>query len=393
MAWNDKKDSNIFGANNPPELDEIITKFKEKFAKFSGGGGGGDKRGPGNIKIGNLGASFKIIVVLALLIWLAFGFYIVDTGERGVVLRFGEFQNETLAGPHWHFPYPIETVNIVKIDEIRSAKIGFRSINTNDNRQVTGNVTSESLMLTKDENIVDAKFEVQYRIKDARAYLFNVANPHLTLRQISESMIRLVVGRNDMDFILTEGRSAVVNDIEEGAQKLLDFYQVGLLITTVNMIDVQAPEQVQDAFSDVVKSREDKERLVNEAETYSNGILPQARGASARMLEEAQAYRSRVISKAEGETNRFNSIRREYEKAPEVTRERLYLETIENVLVNTSKIVVDSRGNNVMYFPIDKLGKQFSGEQKKINQAPPQTNSNRNVNNGVRNIFRNREVR
>ena len=394
MAWNDKKDSNFFGANGPPELDEIIAKFKEKFTKISGGDGG-DGRGPGSIKIANLGGSIKIIIALALLVWLAFGFYIIDTGERGVVLRFGKFQYETLAGPHWHYPYPIETVNIVKIDEIRSAKIGFRNISTNNNRQITGNVTSESLMLTKDENIIDAKFEVQYRIKDARAYLFNVANPHLTLRQISESVIRLVVGRNNMDFILTEGRSAIISDIEEGAQKLLDFYKIGLLITTVNMVDAQAPEQVQAAFSDVVKAREDKERLINEAQTYSNGILPQARGSSARMLEEARAYKSRVISKAEGETNRFDNVRREYEKAPEVTRERLYLETIENVLANTGKIIVDSRGNNVMYFPIDRLSRQFSAEQTKTNQTSSQVSPNRNINNtgGVRNIFRNREVR
>ena len=387
MAWNDNMNPNNSN-NQPPELDEVINKLKEKFASFGGGNSSNNSDWSPNF------VYLKIVFVLLVLIWLAFGFYIVDTGERGVVLRFGAFHDKTMAGPHWHLPYPIDSHIIVKVDEVQSEKIGFRNIR-NNNQQFVGNVSSESLMLTKDENIIDAKFEVQYKIKDVTDYLFNVAGPENTLKQIAQSVIRLVVGKNTMDYVITEGRSDIIARIEEGAQILLDIYRTGLEITAINMIDAQAPEQVQDAFSDVVKSREDKERLVNEAETYANGIVPQARGEAARMLEEARAYKSQVVARAEGEANRFTQIRIQYEKAPKVTKKRLYLETMEEVLSSTSKVVVDNQSNNIMYLPLDKLGINRNTQATQPNNTLNTNNTSVNNNrvNNIRNAFRTREVR
>lgn len=397
MAWNDNQNPN----GRPPELDEIIEQFKKKFAAFTGGiknsGSSENKQNSNNpnTKSAPNFAFIKIIIGLVVALWLASGFYIVDTGERGVELRFGAFQTTTTAGPHWHLPFPIDSHLIVKVDEVRSEKIGFRNISNNNNRQLVGNVSSESLMLTKDENIIDAKFEVQYKIKEVTDYLFNVADPEATLKQLTQSVIRLVVGRNTMDYVITDGRSDIIDKIEEGSQILLDTYKTGLEITAINMIDAQAPEPVQAAFSDVVKSREDRERLINEAETYANGILPQARGEAARALEEANAYKSQVISKAEGEASRFSQIRAQYEKAPEVTKKRLYLETMEQVLANTSKVVVDNQSNNIMYLPLDKLG---ANRNVSINTPANTTNNNANSANNaqggnIRNAFRTREVR
>lgn len=386
MAWND----NINPGKQPPELDEVISKLKEKFSNFGFGnnsGGSGGRRFPGKPVV-------KIIGIIILIIWLSSGFYIVDEGWRGVVFRFGQYQYITNSGPHWHLPYPIESNQTVYVDEIKSENIGFRNIRNQD-RQFVGNVSSESLMLTKDENIIDAKFEIQYRIKNVGDYLFNVVDPEQTLRQVVQSAIRLVAGRNTMDYIITDGRSDVIANIKEKAQNLLDLYRTGLVITVVNMKDAQAPEQVQAAFSDVVKAREDRERLINEAETYANGILPQARGEAARVLEEARAYQAQVVARAEGEASRFTQIRTEYEKAPIVTKERLYLETIESVLAKTSKVVVDNQSNNIMYLPLDKLGfrgdradnKTNQGAGKSQNSTPAKTPGN------VRNAFRTREVR
>ena len=384
MAWNDNIDINNPN-NQPPELDEIINKLKDKFANF------GNKQGGNNAQLPKK-AVIKSILVVVFLVWMGSGFYIVDQGWQGVVFQFGKFQQITDAGPHWHLPYPMESHTLVYVDEIQSENIGFRNIR-NQNRQFVGNVSSESLMLTKDENIIDAKFEIQYKIKNVTDYLFNVIDPKQTLRQVSQSAIRLVAGRHNMDYIITEGRSDVVAQIEQYTQQLLNLYKTGLIITAINMKDAQAPEQVQAAFSDVVKAREDKERLINEAETYANGILPQARGEAARMSEEAKAYQAQVIARATGDANRFSQIRLEYEKSPEVTKERLYLETMETVLSRTSKVVVDNQSNNIMYLPLDKLGMNRTIEAK---ASPNQQRTNQPTNhrvNGVRNAFRTREIR
>ncbi|HIM58854.1 MAG TPA: FtsH protease activity modulator HflK [Gammaproteobacteria bacterium] len=386
MAWNDNNNQNPWGNNGqtPPELDEVIKDFKNKFSGIFGGKptAGGQKSATPPTE------SFKYVFILALLVWILSGIYIIDPAEKGVVLRFGAFQEETGQGPHWHLPFPIESLNRINVEQIRTAQIGYRDAISN---RRGGNVSSESLMLTKDENMIDAKFAVQYKINDVQAYLFNVANPDSTLRHVVESAIRQVVGKNTMDYILTEGRIAIADSIQGRSQDLLNAYQTGLQITTVNMQDAQPPEQVQASFSDAVKAREDKQRLINEAQTYANDILPKSRGRAARLLEEAKAYKSEVVSKSEGEAFRFIQILTEYEKAPEVTRERLYRETMENVLANTSKVLVDSKANSMMYLPIDKLIDVKKSRTEVIIQGTQQGQSTQTG--GVRNMFRNREVR
>ncbi len=385
MAWNDDK-KNPWGGNGqtPPELDDVIKEFKDK---FSGIIGGKPKSGSGKTTAPSTGG-LKYIFLVGIILWALSGIYIIDPAEKGVVLRFGAFQEETGQGPHWHFPYPIETLNRINVEQIRTAQIGYRDAVSN---RRGGNVSSESLMLTKDENMIDAKFAVQYKIDDVQAYLFNVANPRLTLRHAVESAIRQVVGKNTMDYVLTDGRVAIADDIQEKSQALLDTYQAGLVITTVNMQDAQPPEPVQAAFSDAVKAREDKQRLINEAKTYANDILPKSRGKAARILEESKAYKSKVVSKSEGEASRFKQILAEYKKAPKVTKERLYRETMEIVLANTSKVVVDSKANSMMYLPIDKLINANRSSTEVVMQGvqPEQDKQGGNI----RNVFRNREIR
>ena len=349
MAWNDKDNQNPWGGNKqtPPEIEEVIKDFKNKFnARFGGGSSG--KGGVSKAARGSL----KYFIILAVLLWLLSGIYIIDPAERGVVLRFGAFQSSTTQGPHWHIPYPIETVYKVNVERIRAAEIGFRNI---QNSSYSGAVSSESLMLTKDENMVDVKLAVQYKIADAQAYLFNVFNPELTLSHVVQSVIRQVVGDNSMDHVLTTGREQVAQEVKRHSQNLLNDYGTGLLITAVTMQDAQPPVQVKASFDDVVKAREDEQRYINEAKAYANDIVPKARGASQRLVAEAEAYKSQIVSKSEGEAFRFNKILTEYLKAPVVTKERLYRETLEEVLGSTSKVIVDSNSNTLMYLPIDQL--------------------------------------
>ena len=340
MAWNDNNNQ------TPPELDEVIKDFKNKFNSTFGGGSSG-KSGASKAAKG----SFKYILILAVLVWLLSGIYIVDPAERGVVLRFGAFQTSTTQGPHWHIPYPIESVYKVNVEQVRATEIGFR----NTQNSYSGGVSSESLMLTKDENMVDVNLAVQYKIVDAKAYLFNVYQPELTLSHVVQSVIRQVVGDNTMDHVLTTGRDQVAQEVKTASQALLNDYGVGLMITAVTMQDAQPPIQVKASFDDVVKAREDEQRYINEARAYANDIVPKARGASQRIMAEAEAYKSQVVSKSEGEAYRFTQILTEYLKAPEVTRERLYRETLEDVLSSTNKVIVDSSSNSLMYLPIDQL--------------------------------------
>ena len=340
MAWNDNNNQ------TPPELDEVIKDFKNKFNSTFGGGSSG-KSGASKAAKG----SFKYILILAVLVWLLSGIYIVDPAERGVVLRFGAFQTSTTQGPHWHIPYPIESVYKVNVEQVRATEIGFR----NSPNSYSGGVSSESLMLTKDENMVDVNLAVQYKIVDAKAFLFNVYQPELTLSHVVQSVIRQVVGDNTMDHVLTTGRDQISQEVKSASQALLNDYGVGLMITAVTMQDAQPPIQVKASFDDVVKAREDEQRYINEARAYSNDIVPKARGASQRIMAEAEAYKSQVVSKSEGEAYRFTQILTEYLKAPEVTRERLYRETLEDVLSSTNKVIVDSSSNSLMYLPIDQL--------------------------------------
>ena len=365
MAWNEpgKGEKDPWGGRNdqgPPDIDEVVRNMKRKLDGFFGGSSpdGGDMSNAGPI-------GFGLILLVAFLVWILSGIYIVDPAERGVVLRFGAFNDVTQPGPHWHIPYPIEAVEVVNVEQSRNAEIGYRS-NTGRSGST---ILSESLMLTKDENIVDLKIAVQYKIKDAEAYLFNVRNPDLTLRQMTESAVRETVGQSEMDFVLTEGRSAIAASTEVLLQSMLDSLQTGLVITSVNMQDVQPPEQVQAAFADVVKAREDEVRQKNEAEAYANDIVPRARGAAFRLVQEAEAYKKQVIAKAEGDTSRFLQVMNEYEKAPEITRERLYLESMESVYTQSQKVMIDvTKGsNNMLYLPLDKMRNMGAMQQDKIN--------------------------
>uniref|UniRef100_Q31GN8 Protein HflK n=1 Tax=Hydrogenovibrio crunogenus (strain DSM 25203 / XCL-2) TaxID=317025 RepID=Q31GN8_HYDCU len=385
---NRPNDSRKPNGPNDPDLQEILKKAQDFL------GGSNDKFGGGK-------GSFLVVVAL-IIIWLLSGIYTVDSPERGVVKRFGAYSEQTTAGLHWHIPWPIETVTIVNVDQIRTAEIGYRS----DSRNRNGSVPSEALMLSKDENIVDIRIAVQYKVSDAQKYLFDVAVPDMTLRDVTESALREVVGRNTMDFVLTEGRDEVVNKVRTLTQEKLDNYNTGLMITSLNLQDAQPPEQVQDAFADVVKSREDRERLINEAEAYSNDILPKARGQAARQIEEARAYHDQVIARATGQANRFMSILSEYKKAPEVTRERLYIDAISGVLSATSKVFVGSdSGSNLLYLPLDKMVTGGAGNSVpyRIPADAAQSSSNTTNNNNtqsntqqkgnIRDYLRTRELR
>lgn len=378
--------------SNEPDLEEILKKVQKFF------GGNGNNSDDGLSK-----KSYSVIGLVVLVLWLLSGLYQVDSPERGVVKRFGAFTEQTTAGLHWHIPWPIETKTIVNVDRIRTAEIGYRS----DARNRNGTVPSEALMLSKDENIVDIKIAVQYQVSDVKKYLYAISDPDVTLRALTESALRETVGKNTMDFVLTEGRDQVVTKVKALTQAKLDAYDTGLIVTSLNLQDAQPPEQVQGAFADVVKAREDKERLINEAEAYANDILPKARGQAARQLEEARAYYDSVIARATGQASRFDSVLVEYKKAPKVTRERLYLEAITNVFGSTSKIFVGSEsGTNLLYLPLDKMmgGQQATvpfNQQSSVSTsststapAPNRVDTGSNARTGnIREFLRNRELR
>jgi membrane protease subunit HflK len=347
MPWNEPGGNNKDpwsggrgGDKGPPDLDELLKKLTGKFGGvFGGGGGDGGSTGGGRGSSIGLAA----IIVVVLLAWGASGFYIISEGERGVVLRLGQFQAVTAPGLHWHIPYPIETMERVDVDQVRSSQ-------------------HRATMLTQDENIIDIDISVQYRVKDAQNYLFEVRTPDVpnqqvgTLYQVMESE---VVGKSSMDFILSEGRAEVAQATRTLTQEILDAYKTGLEVVTVNLQQAQPPEPVQGSFEDAIKAREDEVRFRNEAEAYANSVIPEARGQAARLEEEATAYKEQVIAEAEGNASRFEQLLVEYQKAPRVTRERLYLDTIESVLTNSSMVVVDVEGgNNLLYLPLDRIIKE-----------------------------------
>jgi membrane protease subunit HflK len=377
MAWNEPggsgKDKDPWGGGSgdqgPPDLDEVVKKMQDKFGSLFGGkrrGGGGPSGGGGG---GKGGLSVGLVVIVAVIAWAISGIYIVDEGKRGVVLMFGAYHKTTLPGPHW-YPRFIQSVEKVDIETINSATIGYRSAGAT--RQSTTPVARESLMLTQDENIVDIQLAVQYKVKNASDYLFKVRDPDTTLRQATESAIREIIGKNKMEFVLTEGRAEIAARVYDLTQEILDRYETGLEITSVNMQDAQPPEPVQAAFDDAVKAREDNVRLKNEAEAYANDIIPKAQGAAARQIAEANGYKDKVIAEAKGETSRFLDVLAEYKKAPEVTRKRLYIDSMEAVLRNSSKVMVDVQGgNSLLYLPLDRIMEQRPPIT--IQQAPRNT--------------------
>jgi len=376
-SQDDNKNQNNGGNGNkkpedgPPDLDQLWRDFNQRVSRLFGkrGGGGGSDNGDGNgsfnrgdIKGAGIGAG--VIAVIVAFLWLASGFFIVQEGQTAVVMTFGKYSHTTLPGFNWRWPYPIQGHEIVNVSQVRTAEIGYRS--NAKNKQL-----KEALMLTDDENIIDIQFAVQYKLKNAAEWLFNNRDQDETVRQVAETAIREIVGRSKMDFVLYEGREKVALDVGQLMQQILDRYKSGVQITNVTMQGVQPPEQVQAAFDDAVKAGQDRERQKNEGQAYANDVIPKASGAASRLLEEAEAYRSRIVANAEGDAARFKQVLDEYQKAPAVTRDRMYLETMQQIFSNTTKVMVDAKsGNNLLYLPLDKLIQQTDSAAAKPATAP-----------------------
>src|SRR3989338_1644909 len=338
-------------SGGPPDLDELLRKVNEKVAALMGGKGGkgGEGKPGGGMPMKGFGGGIGLIAAVVALIWAGSGFYIVDASQRGVVLRFGKLIEMTQPGPRWHLPFPVETVEIVNLSQVRTVEVGYR-----DN--VKNKMLKESLMLTEDENIIDIQFAVQYFLSDPADYLFNNRTPDENVRQAAETAIREVVGKNKMDFVLYEGREQVADSATKLMQEILDRYKSGILISKLTMQNAQPPEQVQAAFDDAVKAGQDRERQKNEGQAYANDVVPRARGTAARLIQESEGYKQSVIANAEGDASRFKQILVEYEKAPAVTRERMYIDMMQQVMGNVSKVMVDQKnGNSLLYLPLDKL--------------------------------------
>lgn len=372
MAWNEesdnKQDKDPWGKNGnqgPPDLDEIVKKMQKGI-----GGIFGNKP----TKKGDTPVFPFLIAIILLVAWLIFDMtYLIDQQQKGVVLRFGKHVSTLDPGLNIRLPRPIEVVKKVNVGQVRS-------------------ITHKASMLTQDENIVDVEVAVQWRIGSATDFLFNVFEPFPTLRQVTESAVREVIGKSELDFVLTEGRSEIAQKIQILIQDVLDDYESGIYISSVEMQPAKPPEEVKAAFDDAIKAREDEQRLVNEAEAYRNDIIPKARGSAARLREESNGYKARVIAKAEGEASRFEQLLTEYKRAPRVTRERLYLDAIESVFSNTNKVLIDNdNGNSLMYLPIDRLiekgVKQKSNTDSKFGTLDKQSGTSSE---SVRNNFKDR---
>jgi membrane protease subunit HflK len=350
------------GQNGPPDLDEVFRDLNRKLSRLLGGKSGnggpnnpmgqGGRPGSGLSPPSFKGGAAAVIGVLAAL-WLASGFYVVDAREAGVVLRLGSFNRLTEPGLQWRAPYPFEKSEIVNLTEVRSVEVGYRGSAQN-------RVPEESLMLTEDQNIIDVQLSVQYDIKDARAFLFNNAARERDgkdlVKQATETAIREVVGRNKVDFVLNEGRAQIAVDAHKLIQEVLDRYQAGIRIAKVNINDVQPPQQVLAAFDDAVKAGQDKDKLLNEGMAYANEVVPKAKGMASRLVQEAEAYQQQVVERAEGDAQRFKQVLPEYNKAPKVMRDRMYLDMMQQIMHNSSKVLVDQKGgNSLLYLPLDKL--------------------------------------
>ena len=362
MNWNkNNNDNNPWGSggNNNPwgsgggnsnnmDFEESIKKARDKFGKFKIGG-------PRNL---------SLLIIIAILIWLATGFYRVEPDEQGIELLFGKWNEKTTQpGLHYFFPTPIGQTITPKVEVIRKINVGFRSasdLGFSSNTNAERKVIEESLMLTGDQNISDVAFTVLYKIKDAGNFLFKLRNPEITVKDMSESVVREVVGQRDLQFLLTEGRQEVEQVVRNELQELLDSYESGILIQSVQLQSVDPPDQVIDAFDEVQRARQDKERLVNEANTYLNRIVPNARGEAAKLVESAKAYKEQVVKQAEGVAQNFIDVYNSYKDAKEVTRRRIYLETLREVLEGKNKIILDDAGGNqgvVPYLPLNELKK------------------------------------
>ena len=353
--------------SGPPDLDELWRDFNRKLNGLFGRKGGGGFKPPRrpDFQPSPRAAGFGVVALVAIVVlgWLGSGFFIVQEGQQAVVTRFGKLAYIEEAGFHWRMPYPIGAEEIVNVSQVRSVDVG-----RGGDIRTTG--LPASAMLTQDENIVDIRFAVQYRISNVVDYLYNNRSPDDVVTQAAETAIRAVVGGKTLDYVLYEGRAEVAIKVQDLIQSILDRYKTGILVTNVTLQSVQPPEQVQAAFNDAIKAGQDRERLKNEAEAYANDVVPRAKGTASRLVQEAEGYKARVVAQAQGDTSRFDLILNQYEKAPQVTRERMYLETMQQILSNVSKVMVESRGsNNLLYLPLDKLLQQSA--------LPPSAPSNR----------------
>lgn len=373
---NNSQDSRPEGnrpSDGPPDLDQLWRDFNQRLNRMFGGKGGqgghGGDSGQGGDARG-AGISAGVVALVILFLWLVSGFFIVQEGQVGVVTTFGKFSHASPPGFNWRWPYPIQSHELVNLSQVRTVEVGYRG-------NVRNKLARESLMLTDDENIIDIQFAVQYRLKDASDWVFNNRDQEETVKMVAETAIREVVGKAKMDFVLYEGREKAALDTSTLMQSILDRYKIGVLVTNVTMQAVQPPEQVQAAFDDAVKAGQDRERQKNEGQAYANDIVPKARGAASRLLQESEGYRARVIANAEGEAARFSKVLVEYNKAPGVTRDRLYIDAMQQIFSSTTKVMVDTKSNNSMiYLPLDKLIAQTAAEAAAgvpAQSAPPAT--------------------
>ncbi len=337
-----------FGQRNnegPPDLDQILSDLNQKINNLFG------KKGNNNSQpSANKNFDVPVLPILAVIaaIWLATGFYIVDQGSLGVVQRFGQYTQTTEPGPRWHWPYPIESAEVVNMEQVRRLEVGYRSSDGGGKTRQP----KEALMLTEDENIIDMQVAVQYKLKNAKDYLFNNRSTDESVMSAAETAIREIVGKSKLDDLLQKG----LPDTSERMQAILDSYKSGVLITSVSRQKGAAPEQVKEAFDDVNRANQDYQRQINEGEAYANDVIPKARGNAARLAEEASGYKLKVENEARGNASRFEQILAQYNKAPEVTRQRLYLDAQEQIMSSTSKVIVDQQGgNSLLYLPLDKL--------------------------------------
>lgn len=369
MSLNDPNWGKRPGGSNqgPPDLDEVWRNLQNKLGGLLGKRGGGGNKSGGDSGVPtppkNLGGGAAVLAAIIVGIWLASGFYIVNEGQNGVVLRFGRYLEVTSPGLRWHMPYPIESRQVVNVAQVRSVEVGYRN-------NVKSKVLKESLMLTDDENIVDVQFAVQYVLKSPKDYLFENRSPDDTVLQAAETAIREIVGKSTMDFVVQQGRADVQAQVQKLMQTILDRYKTGIEIQKLNMQNAQPPEKVQAAFEDAVKAGQDRERQKNEGQAYANDVLPKAKGMASRLQQEAEGHRQRVVEEAIGDAERFNQIVTEYKKAPQVTRDRLYLDAMQQIMSNTTKIVVEKGGNNLLYLPLDKV-MQMSGTPEAAPAAAP----------------------
>ncbi|HJV60038.1 MAG TPA: FtsH protease activity modulator HflK [Albitalea sp.] len=356
--------------DGPPDLDELWRDFNRKLSGFFGGKG---PRGNGSGDGGNnfqpdmksAGIGVGLIIAVVALIWLGSGFFIVQEGQQAVITTFGRYSHTVDAGFQWRMPYPFQSHETVSVTQLRTKEVGRNTV-------VPATQLRDSSMLTQDENIVDIRFTVQYRLKDAKAFLFENKDPEDAVVMAAESAVREIVGKSTMDSVLYEQRDAIATELVKSIQAQLDRLKAGIVIANVNVQSVQAPEQVQAAFDDAFKAGADRERAKNEGQAYANDVIPKAQGTAARLRQEAEGYRARVIAQAEGDAQRFNQVLEEYRKAPQVTRDRMYIDTMQQVYSNVSKVLVDTRNNsNLLYLPLDKLMQQAGAPAAPAPAAAP----------------------